>query len=403
MTVGFSPLDEELALLPGRSTPRVHEAVVRLGAWMPFAEAAAILDDLLGVQVTADTVRRQTEAAGDAYVAHQTAAAEALLAAAPGGPAPRDRLVVSADGAMVPLVEGEWAEVKTLAVGVVAPDGTARELSYFSRLCDAATFTELATVETCRRGVPQAPQVAAVVDGAEWLQGFLDVQCPHAVRILDFPHAAQRLSQIGQAVFGEGSAAGQQWLATQLTTLKHQGPHVVLAAIQAVVAADPIQAATIAEDVAYLEKRVGQLQYPLYQADGWPIGSGIVESANKLVVEARLKGAGMHWARGNVNGMLALRNIVCSDRWEEGWRVVTTQLRQRTQAARRQRRAHRDERPASAGAERGVHQTNVRRTVPVEALRAAVAEDAPLPHPWRPAWSARRQAQEVDLRGQARL
>lgn len=45
------------------------------------------------------------------------------------------------------------------------------------------------------------------------------------------------------------------------------------------------------ERLAYLEKRVDQMQYPTYQAQGWPIGSGIVESANKVVMQARLKGA----------------------------------------------------------------------------------------------------------------
>jgi hypothetical protein len=34
---------------------------------------------------------------------------------------------------------------------------------------------------------------------------------------------------------------------------------------------------------------------------GYPIGSGPVESANKLVVEARLKRAGIRWARPRVN------------------------------------------------------------------------------------------------------
>jgi hypothetical protein len=46
------------------------------------------------------------------------------------------------------------------------------------------------------------------------------------------------------------------------------------------------------------------MQYPHYQSQHWPIGSGMVESANKLVVEARLKGAGMHWKRENVDPML---------------------------------------------------------------------------------------------------
>ncbi len=45
-------------------------------------------------------------------------------------------------------------------------------LSYFSRLADADTFDRLALIETHRRGVENAGQVAAVLDGAEWLQGF---------------------------------------------------------------------------------------------------------------------------------------------------------------------------------------------------------------------------------------
>jgi hypothetical protein len=61
------------------------------------------------------------------------------------------------------------------------------------------------------------------------------------------------------------------------------------------------------------------MQYPTYQQAGWPIGSGSVESANKLVVEARLKGAGMRWKRQNVNPMLLLRNAVCNGRWKQTW------------------------------------------------------------------------------------
>jgi len=65
-----------------------------------------------------------------------------------------------------------------------------RQLSYFSRLTDAGTFARLALVETHRRGVETAGQVGAVMDGAEWGQGFVDFHRPDAVRILDFPHGA---------------------------------------------------------------------------------------------------------------------------------------------------------------------------------------------------------------------
>ena len=93
------------------------------------------------------------------------------------------------------------------------------------------------------------------------------------------------------------------------------------------------QVKAISGNMAYLEKRITQMNYPEFQAQGWPIGSGIVESANKLVVEARLKGSGMHWAEENVNPMLAIRNILCSDRWKEEWPKIAAELR--TQSADR--------------------------------------------------------------------
>jgi hypothetical protein len=72
----------------------------------------------------------------------------------------------------------------------------------------------------------------------------------------------------------------------------------------------------VQENLTYLQKREVHMQYPTYQEAGWPIGSESVESANKLVVEARLKGAGMRWDRQNINPMPVLRNAVCNRRWQ---------------------------------------------------------------------------------------
>ncbi len=95
---------------------------------------------------------------------------------------------------------------------------------------------------------------------------------------------------------------------------------------------------TVRGSLAYLEKRREQIRYVEFQGMGYPIGSGAVESANKLVVEARLKGSGMHWARDHVNPMVALRTIVCSDRWEEAWAQISQRIREKAKeqaAARR--------------------------------------------------------------------
>ena len=69
-----------------------------------------------------------------------------------------------------------------------------------------------------------------------------------------------------------------------------------------------------------------------------------MESANKMVVEARLKGSGMHWERANVDPMLALRNSICSDRWSEDWPQIVKRLRsQKTLQQKQLRDKHRQE------------------------------------------------------------
>ncbi len=330
----FFPLDEELGLLPGSVTPTVHEWLVRLGTWLPFAVAAQLLGDFAQITVSEADVRRKTERAGEVGVQLQgeevVALEEGHLHAMPGP----ERMVMTVDGAMVPLVKGEWAEVKTLSLGVPeeqrAIDGKAtvhtQQLSYFSRLADADSFTHDALVETERRGLSTAEKVVAVSDGAEWIQGTVDFHRPDALRILDFPHAAEHIAQVQHILKERGLCPTDSWLTDELHRLKHEGPAALLDQLRLWRQTYPDL--PLADPVNYLAKREKLMDYPAFQAAGWPIGSGSGESANKLVVEARLKGAGMHWQRAHVNPMLALRNLVCNDRWQEAWPLIAARLRQ---------------------------------------------------------------------------
>jgi hypothetical protein len=313
----------------------LQDHLAHLGTWMPFAQARAMLERFTHVLVSTSSAQRHTETVGMAYEAVQLAAVERIEQDWPEVPNGPEKVVLSVDGAFVPLLHGDWAEVKTLVVGEVgAPIGRDGEslaqthsLSYFSRLAEAETFQRLTLGELYRRHLETARQVAVVSDGAEWIQGFADFHCPDALRVLDFPHAAERISQIGDVVLGEGREATAEWRTNQLHDLKHAGAAALLPELRAF-AADQLSVPLVTENLTYLEKRVEQMQYPTFLSQGWPIGSGIAESANKLVVEARLKGAGMHWARPSVNPMLALRNAVCNDRWDEAWQQSTKQIRQ---------------------------------------------------------------------------
>ena len=343
MGTGLFPLDDELELLPGALTPWLQASLVRLASWMPFAHAAGELGALTrapgGVLVSASVAERLTAVAGAAYVTEQTAAVETLEqqpTPEPAGPAVQQ---LSVAGAMVSLVGKQWVEVKTLAIGTVVPDARgavrARELSYFSRRTDHATFRRLALVETHRRGVGTAGTVVAVQAGADWIQSVVDFHRRDAVRVLDFPHAVEYLTRASHAALGVGMVAtdaSKAWLAQQAHALKHAGPDPVLAALRALPPGESRAAA-----LAYLEPRLAQLQYPTFRAAGYPIGSGIVEGANKVVVADRLKGSGMHWAPASVDPMLALRTVVCADRWEEAWPQISARLRAADRDRRRQR------------------------------------------------------------------
>ena len=174
----------------------------------------------------------------------------------------------------------------------------------------------------------------------------------------------------------------------------------MLPRVREVVASQPDNAA-LTKALAYLEARVAQMQYPQFVAEGWPIGSGMVESANKLVVEDRLKGAGMHWADANVNPLLALRNAVCNDRWDETWTVIEHEQRREVVLRRHGMRAQRSAPKRSEGVA-----VRAPLSIPVvEPLSIPVVEPLPTPavepeakpvHPWRRAWSIRRQRERAD-------
>jgi hypothetical protein len=408
---GFFPLDDELGLLPGQLTPRLQEGLVRLSTHIPsFAKAACEFAFFTQVEVHRTTACRITEAAGATAVAIQTQQAEHILQTHPLPPCGPDRLVLSVDGAMVPLLHGQWAEARTLAVGepVVETNSEGQQvvqtsaLSYFSRLTDSASFAELATVEIHRRGIEAATGVGAVVDGAEWCQTFIDLHAPQATRILDFAHAASYIDAIGQS---EG-ACGALFSASERTSLchdlKHSGGETVVERLRTRVAEAGSAGETLTQ-LAYLEKRVAQMDYPQFVAEQWPIGSGTVESANKLVVEERMKGAGMHWAEQNVNPMLALRNAICSDRWVEVWTQIEDEQRRAERAQRPQRQRQRRVSPqGDAGKcsvaqarpclEHGRHDggTPIAARAPLEQPAAESGRPA-ADHPWRKAWSIRRQ------------
>ena len=396
----FFPLDEELGLLPGSLTPRLLEKVTLLSVWVPsFEKARQLLEQLTGAAVSEASMRRVTYGAGREASAEEEAEVARLERETPEAPRGAEQMALAVDGAFVPLVkrDGEWAEVRTLVIGQVA-EGRCHSLSSFSRLCSAESFTHLALGEVQRRGVERAVRTGLLGDGAEWVQQFGDWHCPVAIRILDCPHAAERVHALTALGAAGDAERGRRFGSELVKQLQEQGPDGVLQVLRKVVAelgeaahacaesAEP----TAAGHLAYLEKRVEQMQYPLFAAAGWPIGSGMVESAHKQVMQERMKGPGMRWARKNVNPLLALRNAVVNERWDETWRRVRERRRRAVEERRRGRGQQKRARQETAVPPAPLLEGDtllVAVAPPLAAVRAASERRGPHPpaanHPWR--------------------
>lgn len=319
--------------MSGRYTPQLQATITRLGGRMPFSEAAQEVWHSCGTTVTASTMRRTSQRHGRAAEAVAKEEVVRLETEAPTATARPKQLLVSVDGALIPLTNGEWREVKSVAIGSFetkwqrkkgALEVKTGELTYFSRSYRIRDFERFALAEFHRRGVDNARQVVAVNDGAEWIQPFLDYHCPEATRIIDFSHAASYLADAGKAIYGSETESFRRWFQHARRELKRKPPQQTLANLALLRPKADAEEQRAAVDCAYryFEKRLAMLDYPHFQRCGLPIGSGAVESSHKHVIHCRLKGAGMRWAPASVDPMLALRNLLSNKRWQEGWQDI---------------------------------------------------------------------------------
>jgi hypothetical protein len=328
-----------LGLLRGAYTPQVQEAITRLSSRMSYREAHQELELLWKVKVSKGGMRDVTMRHGrvaDELIQEKVAHLEAT---APTPTAQPEQMVMCTDGAMVPLTSGEWREVKTVTFGEFRPYWDAKQhkvvtktdnVSYFSRVETAEDFSRSALVEWHRRGGENAHTMVAVQDGAKWIQSFIDYHCPQAVRVIDFAHAQEYVATVGRAIHGEGTEAFQQWYARMSKQLGRQPPQRTVNDLWLLYRQHPDhpQAETIEVAIRYLERRLEMIDYPHFRRQQIPIGSGNVESAHKVVMQQRMKQAGMRWAEESLNPMLALRVALCNQTWHTKWREIEASVRQ---------------------------------------------------------------------------
>ena len=167
----------------------------------------------------------------------------------------------------------------------------------------------------------QAHQVAAVADGAEWIAGLVEANLPRdATVILDYYHASQHVHQARRGVFGESNAEGRAWAERLLEQLSERPFDEVWQTL--VQARAPLRATSkrqaLDELMRYLSQRRKKVDYAVFRAAGFDIGSGPTESMCKSL-SRRMKGIGMRWTAKNAESMVALESLHQSYLWSNYW------------------------------------------------------------------------------------
>ncbi len=152
------------------------------------------------------------------------------------------------------------------------------------------------------------PQVAFLGDGAVWIWNMADEICPNAVQILDFMHAMGAAAKPAEMLFSDDEVMMAVWLDAISAWLRAGRVRELTAQLQqcAFATRGKLRDAFVAA-AKYFENNAPRMQYDDYLAHGLPIGSGMIESAHRHVLQARMRLAGQHWAPIRADRLAQLR------------------------------------------------------------------------------------------------
>ena len=358
---GFCPLDAELSL-----PPRCYSDLLR--DWAEYCitnesydESIKVLERILGLSVS--------KLALETGVQEDAASVEAFYEqkAVPPPEAEGSILVVQADGKGVPMVRAQPAplsarrgkgekrtkkkEAVVTAIYTIAPyfrtpqqvaEALLRDLvgdeetpsttsaqpprpapvgkEVRATLAGKDTAFERLTRRVAQREGPHIQHRVALTDGAQPLQCQVRNRLSTFMLILDIIHASEYLWDAANALLGETSPDRTPWVQEQLLHILSGRTSAVIQTLENCVQ-DPALSASqrqaLNTTIGYYRRNLPYMRYDLYLAQGWPIGTGVVEGACGHLVKDRMEQSAMRWTLSGAQAILDLRAVRINDDWDE--------------------------------------------------------------------------------------
>lgn len=160
----------------------------------------------------------------------------------------------------------------------------------------------------------------ALTDGDDALQRQVTNRLSTFTLVLDIIHASEYLWDAANALLGETHPKRTAWVEEHLLqvlsgktddviqTLEHEGQNPALSASQR---------KALNTTIGYYRRNLPYMGYDQYLAQGWPIGTGVVEGACGHLVKDRMEQSGMRWTQPGAQAVLDLRAVRVNDDWDD--------------------------------------------------------------------------------------
>ena len=333
------PGDEELDVVGTTRTPGLRRMMAR--SQSTFKEGRDDLTVYAGIEVSAKDVERVAEHIGREMEAWSEKERETMLEPCTS---PEEKslpiLYISYDGTGVPMTKEDVAgrkgkqpdgsaKTREAKLGCVFTQTTTDARGFPVRDPESTTFVgamETAEAfglriygEAVRRGLFKAKQVVVLGDAAEWIKNLADLHFPQAIVIIDLYHAKEHVSHLCKNLFGTNEKQIIHERIRWWTYLDQGNVEKILTQARQKLPKDTEAEKKVEAELHYLEKNKDRMRYAEFRAQGFFVGSGVVEAGCKTVIGQRLKQSGMEWSLRGANAIIALRCMMRSNRFEDYW------------------------------------------------------------------------------------
>ena len=316
---GYAPLDEKLGVMSRRGySPLMVYLMSAFGGSAAFAVEAKKMSEVIGFPVSSTALQWNTERTGERIPENPIEAIEEKEESTPC-----DMMVVEIDGTMSPQIMEipgktgreslkNGTEYKECNV-VVIEKHKKGELSnrwYGALYGPRKLFDCYVHRSALKMGQLKAEKVVFIADGAHSNWEIQSNNFPEAIAILDFYHATEHLAEFCSLL------ANQERAKALLIKWRHmllEGDNLQVIEELKETLYDISKKDAAWTQINYFENNKHRMAYDEYRANGYPIGSGLVEGACKHVVCRRFKGSGMRWKKQDNASVLRVRLAIINE------------------------------------------------------------------------------------------